>query len=280
MFVEFDGTKVHCLTGGMAFDPALPVIVFLHGAGMDATVWSMQTRWFAHHGFAVVAPDFPAHGRSNGAALVDIEGMADWVARLLQQLSVLRAVLVGHSMGSLVALAVAQRHTGTVDKLILIGTAAQMKVGPDLLAAANAESPEAVAMVNLWGFGSRAGLGGAESPGAWMTGYGQRLIARTRSSSLASDLAACDRFSPLAIAASIKIPTLIMQGTRDMMTPLRSARALAAALGNGRLFEVANAGHMLMMEDGDAVLSGIAAFCGAGPTPGAPTLTRPVAAPP
>ena len=61
--------RAYAATGGKAFDAVQPTIAFLHGGGMDHTVWALQTRWFAHHGRNVLALDLPGHGRSEGPAL-------------------------------------------------------------------------------------------------------------------------------------------------------------------------------------------------------------------
>jgi pimeloyl-ACP methyl ester carboxylesterase len=233
--------------------------MFLHGAGMDHSVWSLQTRWFAYHGFAALALDLPGHGRSEGVPLATIEAMADHVARVVAALGGGPACLVGHSMGSLVALCAAARHPDRVRALALIGTALVMPVGAELRAAAAANNPDAVTMVNLWGHGSRAGMGSADMPGLWMAGAGQRLLERATPGVLSVDLLACHAWQDgAACAALAKQPTMILQGSRDMMTPLKGARALAAALPNANLRVFEGAGHMLMVEEGAGVLAALA----------------------
>ncbi len=259
MFLDVDGARVHALTGGPDFDSAKPTVVFIHGAGMDGSIWALQTRWFAHHGFSVLAPDLPGHGRTAGPDLPTIDAMADWLARLLATAGAAPAALVGHSMGSLIALATAARHPAAVLRLALIGTALEMKVGPDLLAAAAADSEDAFAMVNLWGHGARAGMGGCELPGYWMAGGGERLLQRGRPGVLSSDLVACNGFDAKHIVDKITQPAIVLQGTRDMMTPLKGAKALSSALPNGRIQSFEGAGHMLMVEEGGEVLSVLAA---------------------
>lgn len=280
MLFAVDGKQTHALTGGLAFDASLPTVVFLHGAGMDATVWALQSRWFAHHGFGVLALDFPGHGRSDGAPLPAIVQMADWVAHALDALGVGAGALVGHSMGSLVAMAAAARHERRVTRVALIGTALAMKVGPDLLAAAAADSPDAVTMVNLWSHAPRAGLGQAEMPGFWMAGAGKLLLRRAGRGVLSSDLQACNAFAVAELAAHVTQPTLILQGSRDMMTPLKGAHALARLLPNARLEALEGAGHMTMVEEGGAVLTHLAAFLAQKHGHVSPTLTQPVGAPP
>src|SRR3954452_18934093 len=134
MQLSVNGLDTFVATGGKEFDASQPTVVLLHGAGFDHTAWALHSRWFAHHGYSVLAPDLPGHGRSSGAPLATIAEMADWTAALLDAAGATEARLVGHSMGSLIALETAARHPARVSALNLIGTAATMTVGPDLLA--------------------------------------------------------------------------------------------------------------------------------------------------
>ncbi len=107
--------------------------MFIHGAQNDHSVWVLQTRYFAHHGFGVLAVDLPGHGRSKGAPLTSVEAMADWLLALLDAAGVKQATLIGHSMGSLIALETAFRAPQRVARLALVGTAYPMKVSDTLL---------------------------------------------------------------------------------------------------------------------------------------------------
>ena len=165
MQLSVNGIDTFIATGGRPFDPALPAVAMLHGAGFDHSTWALHSRWFAHHGYGVLAPDLPGHGRSSGAPLSSIAEMADWTAALLDASGATKAWLVGHSMGSLIALETAARHPAKVTALSLIGTAAIMTVGPDLLKAAEANDHAAIDMVSIWGLGFKAELGGSLAPG-------------------------------------------------------------------------------------------------------------------
>src|SRR5947208_15272101 len=110
MQLSVNALDTYVATGGREFDRSQPTIVLLHGAGFDHTAWALHSRWFAHHGYGVLAPDMPGHGRSCGAPLRSIAEMADWTAALLEAAGVARATLVGHYTGSLVALETAARH--------------------------------------------------------------------------------------------------------------------------------------------------------------------------
>jgi pimeloyl-ACP methyl ester carboxylesterase len=258
MLVTVNGHEIFVATGGRDFDASLPTIVLLHGAGFDHTTWALHSRWFAHHGFGVLAPDLPGHGRSAGAPLASIADMADWTAALLDASGVAKARLIGHSMGSLIALETAARHPAKVSGLSLIGTAATMTVGPDLLKAAEANDHSAVDMVSIWGLGFQAELGGSLAPGLWMHSGAQRVLEQCRPGVLFNDLAACNAYqNALTAAAQVTVPASFILGERDMMTPLKAGKALAAATPNSRTVVLSGAGHMMMVERPDELLAAL-----------------------
>jgi pimeloyl-ACP methyl ester carboxylesterase len=258
MQLSVNGTDTFVATGGRDFDASLPTIVLLHGAGFDHTTWALHSRWFAHHGFGVLAPDLPGHGRSPGAPLPTITDMADWTAALLDAAGAGSAKLVGHSMGSLIALETAARHPEKVTALSLIATAATMTVGPDLLKAAEANDHSAVDMVSIWGLGFQAELGGSLAPGLWMHYGAERVLERCRPGVLFNDLSACNSYqNALVAAARITVPATLILGERDMMTPARAGKALAAALPNSRTVVLSGAGHMMMVERPDELLAAL-----------------------
>ena len=258
MQLSVNGIDTFIATGGREFDKSQPTIVLLHGAGFDRSTWALHSRWFAHHGFGVLAPDLPGHGRSSGAPLPTIADMADWTAALLDAAGAAKAKLVGHSMGSLIALETAARHPAKVSALGLIGTAATMTVGPDLLKAAEANDRAAIDMVSIWGLGFQAELGGSLAPGLWMHSGAQRLLEQCRPGVLFNDLSACNAYQgALAAAAQITVPTTLVLGERDMMTPAKAGKALAAAVPNARTVILSGAGHMMMAERPDELLAAL-----------------------
>lgn len=258
MNLSVNGAETFVATGGKDFDPLLPTVVLLHGAGFDHSTWALHSRWFAHHGHGVLAPDLPGHGRSKGTPLATIADMADWTAALLDAAGAAKARLVGHSMGSLIALETAARHPAKVSALGLIGTAAAMTVGPDLLKAAEANDQDAIDMVLIWGLGFQAELGGSLAPGLWMHSGGRRVLELCRPGVLFSDLSACNAYqNALAAAAGITVPATLILGERDMMTPAKSGKALAAALPNSRTVVMRGAGHMMMVERPDELLAAL-----------------------
>jgi pimeloyl-ACP methyl ester carboxylesterase len=258
MQLSVNGSDTFVATGGRKFDSSLPTIVLLHGAGFDHTTWALHSRWFAHHGFGVLAPDLPGHGRSAGTPLSDIAEMADWTVALLDAAGASTAKLVGHSMGSLIALETAARHPARVTALSLIGTTASMTVGPDLLKAAEANDHAAIDMVSIWGLGFQAELGGSLAPGLWMHSGAQRVLEQCRPGVLFNDLSACNAYqNALAAAAGITVPATFILGERDMMTPAKGGKALAAATPSSRTVVLRGAGHMMMVEQPDELLAAL-----------------------
>jgi pimeloyl-ACP methyl ester carboxylesterase len=258
MQLSVNGIDTFVATGGKPFDKSLPAVVLLHGAGFDHSTWALHSRWFAHHGLAVLAPDLPGHGRSAGKPLSTIADMADWTAALLAAAGASKARLVGHSMGSLIALETAARHLDKVSGLSLIGTAATMTVGPDLLKAAEANDIAAIDMVSIWGLGFKAELGGSLAPGLWMHQGAQRVLQQCAPGVLHNDLAACNAYqNALTAATQVKVPVTVILGERDMMTPAKAGKTLAAAIPNARTIVLPGAGHMMMVEQPDELLAAL-----------------------
>jgi pimeloyl-ACP methyl ester carboxylesterase len=261
MMVDFDHQTAFAATGGRPFDRNLPVVLLLHGAGMDRTVWSLQARYLAHHGRGVLALDLPGHGKTPGLPLGSIPEMADWVAGLLDRMEIAQAAVVGHSMGALIALDLAARRPERLRALALLGVAERMPVHPDLQAAAERNEELAAELITSWGHGRRGQVGGHPAPGLWMAGSAIRLIDRSAGSVLATDLAACNAYGEAqARAAAIRCPTLFLLGAADRMTPAAKAKPLIDAVAAARVVTLPTAGHMMMTEQPDAVTDALCAF--------------------
>lgn len=260
MELKVDGRKVFAATGGKPFDPALPTVVFIHGASFDHTVWVLQARWFAWHGWGVLAVDLPGHGRSDGPLLDSIDAMGDWTVRLLDAAGAREAALVGHSMGSLVALDVAGRYPERVRKLALLGSAYPMRVNDELLASAKAGEHLSKDLINSWGFGRLAQFGGHRMPGLWMLRGGLRTLEQSGESVLYNDLAACNAWREgEARAEAVKCPTLFLLGERDVMTPVKAARQLAERM-KAEVVVLPGVGHMMMEQAPDETLDALRRF--------------------
>jgi len=261
MYIDVNGAQVYAYTGSRDFDRALPTLVFIHGAAHDHSVWSLQSRYFAHHGRNVLAVDLPGHGKSGGEPLSTVSVMADWIIGLLDAQRVSNAVLVGHSMGSLIVLDTAARHPERVVRLVLIGPSVPMPVSDVLLEAAKRDDHVAFELITTWSFSPEHQLGGNQQPGVWMTGSALRLLERSRPGALYADLLACHGYAGgLAAAERMHHPALLIVGGCDLMAPPKNAQALIEALPHKRVVTIPNCGHSLMVEAPDAVLDALRSF--------------------
>ncbi len=204
-----DGSDVYAYTGARPLDAALPTVVFVHGAANDHSVWALQSRYFAHHGWNVLAVDLPGHGRSGGGALPSVEAIADWIPAVLDAARIDQAALVGHSLGSL---AVA-RVRGATPRARSQGRAGRPR-GADAGLAKRCWTPRsandhvAFELITGWSYSAGKQLGGNQVPGVWLTGSALRLMERTRPGVLHADLArlscACDRASTARPGSAVR----------------------------------------------------------------------------
>lgn len=263
MELAIDNQKAYAYTGGKDFDPKLPTVAFIHGGEHDHSVWVLQSRYLAHHGYSVLALDLPGHGRSHGAPLARIEDMADWVVAVLDAAGVKAAALVGHSMGSLIALECAGRFPERVTHLALLGTAFPMRVSTELLEATRSNEPLAQGMINVWSHAAYAHYPNNPGPGAWVVGANLRLMQRQKPGVLRADFAACNNYAAgMERAAAVACPTLLLLGQRDLMTPARAAHDLANTIRGAEVVTLAGSGHNMMAERPDEVLDALVDFLG------------------
>jgi pimeloyl-ACP methyl ester carboxylesterase len=252
--------KVFAYTAAHELEPNKPTLIFVHGAGLDHSLFGLQSRYFGYHGWNVLALDLPAHGRSEGPPLPAVEGMAGWIFQVLDVLNIRKASIVGHSLGSLVALECAAAKPDRVERIALIGTAFPMKVGEAFMEAARRNEQTAFDMETIWGHAAQVPLGGNPNPGMWMYGDTLARLARLAPGVLHSDLKACNDYAAgLQSAAKVNCPALMILGKRDVMTPTRGAKELASAL-KAKTVIVDFSGHSLMAEAPDATLDALIGF--------------------
>ena len=268
MHLNVQGAPAYCYTGGRPFDPARPTVVFIHGVLNDHSVWILQTRWFAHHGWNVLAVDLPGQGRSGGEPPRSVEAAADFVLALLDAAGIERAALVGHSFGSLTPLEAAARTPHRVTHLALVGTAFPMRVSPALLESSLERPQEAIRMVNVFSHALMAPPPSALGPGTWVPGGTQALMRRVLASNpkvnvFHAGFVACDSYQGgEAAMEKVTCPTLFVLGRHDAMTPPKAAATLQSRAKHGRTV-VLDAGHSLMTEAPEGVLAALRGLLGA-----------------
>lgn len=270
MKLQIDGQTSYAYTGGRPLDARLPGVVFIHGALHDHSVWILQSRALAHHGHAVLAVDLPGHGRSSGAAL-SVEAAGRWVSAFVQAAGLGHVTLVGHSMGSLIALeaAAALAALGTAaQQVVLVGTAYPMKVSARLLEMARQDASKAIDLVNVLSNSTYAAKPSCPGPGFSIHGSNRALMQRMQGlyahgNLFDDDFSACDAFEGLArVAPAITCPVTLLLGERDQMTSPKAVAPLVEAFKPDivRL----PCGHNLMAEAPDGVLNALRAVLSPG----------------
>jgi pimeloyl-ACP methyl ester carboxylesterase len=263
MKLTVDGREAYAYTGGKPFDRTLPCVLFIHGAMHDHSGWTLLARWCAHHGYGVLALDQPGHGRSAGPPLGSVEALAGWTLALMDAAGATQATLVGHSMGSLIAIEAAARAIERITRLVLIGSAYPMKVSDALLNTARETPQRAIDMVNALSISTLAAKPSYPGPGAWVHGSNRALMRNQQALSadvnlFEHDFRLCDAYAGGAAAiAKATCPTTLICGASDQMTPPRATKELAAAL-KAKVVTV-RSGHHLMAEAPDEVLAGLRA---------------------
>ena len=266
MHISVHGATIYAYTGGKAFDPAKPTAIFIHGVLCDHSVWALQSRYMANHGWNVLAIDLPGHCKSSGKAPASVEEAATFIGDLMDAAGLQKAALMGLCWGSLIAMQAAAQLKDRVSHLALVGTAYPMKVSPALLDSAIKAPDAAIRMINVF---SRATLAPPNGAGSWVFDAGQALGRRVLASNKDTNLlhtgfSACDNYAGgEAAMAALTCPVLFALGKEDQMTPAKAAKGLidAAKAADKRVtVAMLPSGHNQMTEAPDETLFAIRDF--------------------
>lgn len=225
-------------------------LVFIHGAGGTHRHWGYQLQGLS--GVDLYSLDLPGHGRSEGEAQTSIAGYSEFLLEFLDVLELTRATLVGHSMGGAIIQNLALDHASRVDRLILVGTGARLRVLPSILEGLLNDFEPTVDMM----------LGTAFSHNA-----PQELMDLARLEWLANppevlhgDFLACDEFDVMERLEEIQCATLVLCGEADQLTPPKYSSFLHQRIAGAMLSIIPDAGHMVMLEQPGLVNHAIEVF--------------------
>ena len=269
MKFTINGHSTYCYTGGKAWDAAQPTAVFIHGVLNDHSVWILQARYLAYHGWNVLAVDLPGHCKSAGEAPATVEAAAAFIAALLDAAGVEKAALVGHSWGSLIALEAAAALGLRVSGLVMVGTAYPMTVSPALLESSLHTPMIALKLINVLSRSTLSAPPSALGPGTWVYGASMALGRRVLASNPAVNVfhrgfKACNDYANgEAAMARITCPVLFVLGELDQMTQAKAAQLLInTAQASGKVHAVTRlaVGHHQMSEAPEETLKAIAGF--------------------
>jgi len=229
-----------------------PPVVLIHGAGGTHLYWPAEIRRLP--GYRVYAPDLPGHGKSAGRGLQSIAGYREAILEWINALGLHNGVIVGHSMGSAIALQLALENPEKVSGLVLIGAGARLRVASEIIETVQHQTTflNAVRWIVERSFSTA-------TPPRLKELAGQRM-AQTRQSVLHGDFRACDEFDERVRVCQIEKPTLILCGEDDKLTPARSAQFLAEHIPGAQLQIISDSGHMTQLEQPRLVAEALLGF--------------------
>ena len=251
MRIEHENQTVFVSTGSVPIRLEAPTIVFVHGAGHDHSVWTMYSSFFVRKGYNAIAVDLPGHGQSDGQPLGTISDMSVWVANILRLLNIQKTVLVGHSMGSLVAAQLAADRPSVCESIVMLGVSMPMPVSDVLMSAAAGGQHAAFDMANFWSHAKRSDS--RSNPGVWKFGLNNRLMERNGTDAFYTDLQACNSFSALA---TLEVPSLLILGEFDQMTPYKAGVQVGVTFSS-QIVKIDGAGHAMLTEQPNKVLDAL-----------------------
>ena len=257
MKFKVNNEEVFASTGGRPFDKNKPLIIFIHGSGLTHMCWVLQTRYFAFHGYSVLALDLPGHGLSGGKSLTSVEKMADWINDVIDAVGFNQASLVGHSQGCLVAVECASRYPNKIQTLSLMGGAGAIPMNPELLALAENSDPKAVDLMMDFAHGPSGHFGGHPVPGLYHLNTGSMLVqSKEIKDTLGVDFRACENYSNgFEAAKKLDLPTLSILADKDRMCRLKDGQKLADYIKGSEVHVIKNCGHMMLLEEADQTLA-------------------------
>jgi pimeloyl-ACP methyl ester carboxylesterase len=249
--VEVDGRKLSAWVSGESFDPSRITLVFIHGSAGDHTNWIFQYSILKDR-FQTAVLELPGHGASGGPGEQTVEAYVEWVRRHIAALGIARPVLIGHSLGAATSLTFAVRHGSLLAGIVPVGGGLKMPVNPAILEGLKTNPAPIYEMVVKFSF----------------TRANRERFAKVIIEGLSKvdplvfhgDLTACDRLDLAGTAGTIGVPTLVVCGAEDKMTPPSLSEAIRDAIPGARLALIPGAGHFVMMENPEAVNRALADF--------------------
>ena len=211
-----------------------PTLLFIHGAGGSHKLWEYQLNFFDH----AIAVDLAGHDVGAGRSTID--EYVEEVKRFCDENSLMNIVMIGHSMGGGIAQKFALDYQEYLKAIVLVCSGAKLRVSPQILAAVKKNHAQAIELIMKLAFSDKA-------PGEIRRRAAKEMM-RIRPEVIYGDLEACDKFDVMSRLKEIKVPTLIICGFEDRVTPVKYSEYLKNNILNSRLEVISNAVHFVMLE--------------------------------
>ena len=249
--VDIGPQKIHYWAGRRSLSEEREVVLFIHGAGGGENVWNYQKAFFERQ-FRPVIIELSGHGRSEGEGEQEIGRYAEKVRQFLNAMGFSRVSLVGHSMGGAIVQTLALTHPEMIDRIVLVATGARLKVSPVILNGLQHDLKETVRKIAQSAYSRKS------APGLIEEGISELM--RSRPEVLYGDFLACDRFDLMNEIEKVDLPSLILYGEEDQLTPAAFSQFLHFRIRNSKIEVLPNAGHMVMIESAQAFNEKVGSF--------------------
>lgn len=228
-------------------------VIFVHGTGGDRRDWRFQLEGLGSS-WQTIALELPGHGQSVKPGESDVSRYASCVEGFVEKLGLNNVVVVGCSLGSAIAQTIALNPKPWLKAVCLVGAGARLRVMPELLEALLNSSQAALENLAVYCLSDSA-------PDNLRQEMNQKYV-NSDPLLIHSDLSACDKFDVLDVVGSIKLPTLIIVGAQDRLTPVKYSKFLNQAISGSELTVIDKGGHLVMLEQPDAFNSALGSFLG------------------
>jgi pimeloyl-ACP methyl ester carboxylesterase len=240
--IQSNDKQIGYVTGSGGIRAGLRTLVFIHGSGGDHLLWNYQRRFF-ENSHNVVAVDLPGHGEAGSDGEDSIGAYVGHLLNLLRALPGDVYCLFGHSLGGAIVQEFALLHPQYVEALVLVGTGARLRVLPEILEGIQERFEGTARVICDYAFSKKTSRDMIEK--------GIESMLQARPVVLYGDFAACNRFDIMDRIGTIRVPTLVVCGGDDVLTPPKYANFLAEKIEGARLEIIEGAGHMVMVEKPD-----------------------------
>ena len=240
---DIDGRRIACWVNNGSFLPDRRTLVFIHGSGADHTNWIRQYTPLKN-GFNIAALDLPGHGRSEGPGEQEVAAYVEWVKKILDGMGIFNPVLIGHSLGAAICLSLVIRYGETAAAVVPVGGGVKMPVNPMILEGLQ-QDPAAV-------IGLAAKFSVAKQNRERFSGLLMESLSLVNPGIIHGDFSACNSLDIEETVAGIRVPTLVICGAEDKMTPPSLSQCIADRIPGAKLALIEGAGHFVMMENPEA----------------------------
>jgi pimeloyl-ACP methyl ester carboxylesterase len=235
-----NGLKLACWVNRREWRSANKTLVFLHGTGGDHTVWLHQCVAFQHE-YNIAALDLPGHGRSEGRGENDVAAYVEEVRQVIAGMGIKAPVMIGHSLGAATALSYALAYGDSLAGVVPVGGGAAMPVNSAILDGLKAAPEVVIAMA--------AKIALAKSNRDRLSDALVKSMSAVNPDILYNDFLACAGYDVTATVSRIRVPTLVICGDEDKMTPVAMSQSLKDSIPGAQLALIKNAGHFTMIEN-------------------------------